>query len=64
MDRKSQIDAEIERIRKKCAVKYYVDVDNVVVKSHERKNVDYDFEDGVDEEFNRHVKVDSDDEAH
>jgi len=34
VDQKSLIDAEIERIRKKCDIQYRVNVDRVVVKGH------------------------------
>ena len=64
VDSKAQIDDEIERIRKKCGIKYYVDVDNVVVKGHYKSKFDdYEFEDEVDQERSRHVKVDEEDES-
>ena len=62
-DKRSQIDAEIERIRKKCDLKYHVNVDQVLVKGHKRKFDDYQAEDDLDEELRRHVKCDSEDES-
>ena len=59
---RSLIDAEIERIRKRCDIQYTVNVENVVVKGHKRKIDDYEYEDQVDAELEKHVKLDSDDE--
>ncbi len=62
-DSRSQIDAEIERIRKKCDIKYTVDVDQISIRGHRRKFDDYTAEDVIDEEMNKHVKCDEDDDA-
>ena len=61
MSRQEQIDAEIELIRKKCDIKYRVELGDVNIKSycHER------FGDAMETEesyVDRHMALDSDDE--
>ena len=44
-DQRSLIDAEIERIRKRCDIQYRVNVENVEVKGHKLPFDDYEHED-------------------
>lgn len=57
------IDAEIERIRKRCDIQYRVNVDKVCVEGHVQRYDDYEKEDAIDDEMRQHTKIDSDDES-
>ena len=60
VDRMLDINAEIERIRKRCDVKLLVDVDEVVVQCQKHKMDN--FEDGLEEQRIKYTAVDPDDE--
>ena len=66
MDKTAEIDAEIERIRKRCDVEFRVNLDKVHVKGHKRKLDEFE-ESFIEKSFEvnkgRHPVYDSEDEV-
>ena len=61
-ERRSEIDAEIQRIRQRCDIKYHVEAGNVAIKGHRRALDDSHDEEENGQDFTRHGAIDSDDE--
>ena len=60
--RRSEIDAEIARIRQRCDIKYQFKTGSVEIKGHRRAIDDSDNDEKIDDELARHKAIDSDDE--
>ena len=63
-ERRSAIEAEIERIRKRCDIKYHVSSGSVAMKGHLKKLEKDDSSEAeeIDAQLKRHIAVDSEDE--